>query len=167
MRERLTILVIVGTRTDEHSLRSQVGIGSACNKNKALQLQRVPILSILGYNIGSLVLQFPKPKTKGQQIWPPPRAAKGPAIRHCSCCCCCQLQDQTCQVSRISRETHAFSISLALSLRTGEISRIFLLNEKQYFLLSQVFSFCGAREMRVLTSVLLLLTLGLHFELVF
>jgi len=28
MRERLTIVVIVGTRTDEHSLRSQVGIGS-------------------------------------------------------------------------------------------------------------------------------------------
>ena len=28
MRERLTILVIVGTRADEHSLRSQVGIGS-------------------------------------------------------------------------------------------------------------------------------------------
>ena len=28
MRERLTILVIVGTRTDEHSLRSQVGMGS-------------------------------------------------------------------------------------------------------------------------------------------
>ena len=28
MRERLTILVIVGTRRDEHSLRSQVGIGS-------------------------------------------------------------------------------------------------------------------------------------------
>jgi len=26
----------------------------ACNKNKALQLQRVSILSILGYNIGSL-----------------------------------------------------------------------------------------------------------------
>jgi len=26
MRERLTILVIVGTRTDEHSLRSQVGM---------------------------------------------------------------------------------------------------------------------------------------------
>jgi len=25
----------------------------ACNKSKALQLQRVPILSILGYNIGS------------------------------------------------------------------------------------------------------------------
>ena len=25
--ERLTILVIVGTRTDEHSLRSQVGMG--------------------------------------------------------------------------------------------------------------------------------------------
>jgi len=28
MRERLTICVIVGMRTDEHSLRSQVGIGS-------------------------------------------------------------------------------------------------------------------------------------------
>ena len=28
MTERLTILVIVGTRTDEHSSRSQVGIGS-------------------------------------------------------------------------------------------------------------------------------------------
>ena len=28
MKERLTILVIVGTRTDKHSLRSQVGIGS-------------------------------------------------------------------------------------------------------------------------------------------
>jgi len=28
MRETLTILVIVGTRTDEYSLRSQVGIGS-------------------------------------------------------------------------------------------------------------------------------------------
>jgi len=28
MTERLTILVIVGTRRDEHSLRSQVGIGS-------------------------------------------------------------------------------------------------------------------------------------------
>ena len=28
MRERLTILVIVGTSKDEHSLRSQVGIGS-------------------------------------------------------------------------------------------------------------------------------------------
>jgi len=28
MRERLTILVIVGTRTDEHSLKSQVGMGS-------------------------------------------------------------------------------------------------------------------------------------------
>ena len=27
MRERLTIFVIVGMRTDEHSLRSQVGIG--------------------------------------------------------------------------------------------------------------------------------------------
>jgi len=28
MRERLLILVIVGTSTDEHSLRSQVGMGS-------------------------------------------------------------------------------------------------------------------------------------------
>ena len=28
MRERLTILVIVETRTDKHSLRSRVGIGS-------------------------------------------------------------------------------------------------------------------------------------------
>ena len=28
MRERLTILVIVGTRMDKHSLRSQVGMGS-------------------------------------------------------------------------------------------------------------------------------------------
>jgi len=43
------------------------------------------------------------------------------------------LHVQTCQVSRISRETHAFSISLMLSLRTVEISCIFLLNEKQYF----------------------------------
>jgi len=41
---------------------------------------------------------------------------------------------QTCQVSRISRETHAFLMSLTLSLdRTVEMSRIFLLNEKQYF----------------------------------
>jgi len=49
----------------------------ACNKNKALQLQRVPILSILGYNIGSLAArpvfkrlssQFPKPKTKGRHL---------------------------------------------------------------------------------------------------
>jgi len=28
MRERLTIMAIVGTRTNEHSLRSQVGMGS-------------------------------------------------------------------------------------------------------------------------------------------
>jgi len=51
--------------------------------------QRVPIVS---YYVGSLAasgsnfdlcfkqaLQFQKPKTKGRQIWPPPRAAKGPA----------------------------------------------------------------------------------------
>ena len=54
-------------------------------KNKALQLQRVPILSILGYitltySLNRLSsLKFPKPKMKGRQIWPPPRAAKGPA----------------------------------------------------------------------------------------
>ena len=43
----------------------------ACNKNKALQLQRVPILSILGYNIDlycKQALQFPKPKTKGRKF---------------------------------------------------------------------------------------------------
>jgi len=45
---------------------------------------------------------------------------------------------QTCQVSRISRATHAFSMSLTLSLRTVEISRIFLLNEKQYFNVTSV-----------------------------
>jgi len=54
----------------------------ACNKNKALELQRVPILSILGYNIGSLALQFPKPKTKGRQIWPPPERPQV-LLRHC------------------------------------------------------------------------------------
>jgi len=31
VRERLTILVIVGTSMDEHSLRSQVGMGSESN----------------------------------------------------------------------------------------------------------------------------------------
>jgi len=44
----------------------------ACNKNKALQLQRVPVLSILGCSIDLYVKQahpqFPKPKTKGRQI---------------------------------------------------------------------------------------------------
>jgi len=59
----------------------------ACNKNKALQLQRVPILSILGYNIGSLAArpvfkrlssQFPKPKTKGRHLTTAP-SDKGPA----------------------------------------------------------------------------------------
>jgi len=48
------------------------------------------------------------------------------------------LSKQTCQVSRISRETHAFLMSLTLSLRTVEISRIFLLNEKQYFNVTSV-----------------------------
>jgi len=43
-------------------------------KNKALQLQRVPILSILGYitltySLNRLSsLKFPKPKMKGRQI---------------------------------------------------------------------------------------------------
>jgi len=55
--------------------------------------------------------------------------------------------------------THlAFSMSLTLSLRTVEISRIFLLNEKQYFLMSQVFSFCGEKleytYVRLIDSVL-------------
>jgi len=43
----------------------------ACNKNKALQLQRVPVLSILGCNNDlyfKQAVQFPKPKTKGRQI---------------------------------------------------------------------------------------------------
>jgi len=43
----------------------------ACNQNKALQLQRVPILSILRYNTDlyfKLAPPFPKPKTKGRQI---------------------------------------------------------------------------------------------------
>ena len=43
----------------------------ACNKNKALQLQRLPILSILGYNIElyfKQALQFLKSKTKGRHI---------------------------------------------------------------------------------------------------
>jgi len=37
-------------------MKIQIVISSlfACNKNKALQLQRVPILNILGYNTGSL-----------------------------------------------------------------------------------------------------------------
>jgi len=48
------------------------------------------------------------------------------------------LSKQTCQVSRILRETHAFLMSLTLSLRTVEISRIFLLNEKQYFNVTSV-----------------------------
>jgi len=43
----------------------------AYNKNKALQPQRVPILSILRYNTDlyfKQALQFPKPKTKMRQI---------------------------------------------------------------------------------------------------
>jgi len=48
-------------------------------------------------------------------------------------------------------------MSLALSLRTVEISCIFLRNEKQYFNVTSVLWW----EMRVITPVLLLLTLGL------
>jgi len=44
MRERFTVLMIVGTRTDVHSLRSQVGIGSVCKdsltESYELQIQR-------------------------------------------------------------------------------------------------------------------------------
>jgi len=69
------------------------------------------------------------------------------------------VKAQTCRVSRISRETHAFSMSLTLSLRTVEISCIFLLNEKQYFNVRRVLLLWW--EMRVLTPALLLLTLGL------
>jgi len=51
-------------------------------------------------------------------------------------------------------------MSLTLSLRTVEISRVFLLNEK-----NNIFNVTSVlllwREMRVLTPVLLLLTLGL------
>jgi len=69
-----------------------------------------------------------------------------------------ELPQQTCQVSRISRETRAFSMSLTLSLRTVEISRVFLLNEKTIFLMSQVFSFCGEKleytYVRLIDSVL-------------
>ena len=47
---------------------------------------------------------------------------------------------------------------LTHSLRTVDISRIFLLNEKQYFLMSQVFSFCGEKleytYVRLIESVL-------------
>jgi len=53
------------------NLDSIISYVFACNKNKALQLQRVPILSMRGYNIDlyfKQALQFPKPKTKGRQI---------------------------------------------------------------------------------------------------
>jgi len=51
--------------------------------------QRVTIVGTVGYNIASYwdlcfkALQFPKPKTNGRQIWPPPRAAKCPATLLC------------------------------------------------------------------------------------
>ena len=70
----------------------------ACNKNKAaptypqvswaitlgLWLRPVRLLLLtLGLYTWDLyfkqAVQFPKPKTKGRQIWPPPQAAKGPA----------------------------------------------------------------------------------------
>ena len=55
MRERLTILVIVGTRTDEHSLRSQVGIGSDDVAMHAAMLQVQ--ISRLGPNLQNILRQ--------------------------------------------------------------------------------------------------------------
>jgi len=45
---------------------------------------------------------------------------------------------QTCQVSRISRETHA------LTLHSGNVTH-FPAQRKTIFLMSQVFSFCGEK----------------------
>ena len=52
MRERLTIFVIVGMRTDEHSLRSQVGIGSELDCLLG-QLERILEISdsVAGLNV--------------------------------------------------------------------------------------------------------------------
>jgi len=51
-RERLTIFVIVGMRTDEHSSRSQVGIGSESDCLLG-QLQRILEISdsVAGLNV--------------------------------------------------------------------------------------------------------------------
>ena len=49
MRERLTIFVIVGMRTDEHSLRSQVGIGSESDCLLG-QLERILLVGTVGEN---------------------------------------------------------------------------------------------------------------------
>jgi len=61
----------------------------ACNKSNALQLQRVPILTILGYNIGSMAASAPtllshmtKPKTKGGKFDHRPERPKV-LLRHC------------------------------------------------------------------------------------
>jgi len=60
-------IVFKNSREDSDCIISYV---FAC-KNKALQLQRVPILSIPGYDIDlyfKRALQFPKPETKGRQV---------------------------------------------------------------------------------------------------
>jgi len=65
---KLAKIVFLNSRENSDCIISYV---FACNKNKALQLQRVPILSILGYSIDlyfKKALQFPKPETKGRQI---------------------------------------------------------------------------------------------------
>ena len=60
----------------------------ACNKNKALQLQHVPVLSILGYNNDlyfKQAVQFPKPKTAANLTTAPSgqRSCYATANRHC------------------------------------------------------------------------------------
>ena len=57
MRERLTIFVIVGMRTDEHSLRSQMGIGSESDCLLG-QLERILEISdsVVGLKVEKSVL---------------------------------------------------------------------------------------------------------------
>ena len=60
----------------------------ACNKNNALQLQRVPVLSILGCNNDlyfKQAVQFPKPKTAANLTTAPSgqRSCYATANRHC------------------------------------------------------------------------------------
>jgi len=65
-REKLTMLVIVGTRTDAHSLRSQVGIGSESDCSNCLQLcmhfgpngHHVPRQFVAAYSQPSPVLKM-------------------------------------------------------------------------------------------------------------
>jgi len=54
------------------------------------------------------------------------------------------IGEQTCHVSRISRETHAFSMSLTLTPHSGNVTH-FPAYRKTIFLMSQVFSFCGEK----------------------